>query len=183
MRFSALRSPTWIIPSMPSPSSTNAPNLVRLVTGPSTIVPAGNFFSISAQGSPSACFSPSETRRSLTPSTTTSTASPGLTTSEGLRAFLVQDISERWISPSRPGSSSTNAPKSVTRVTTPRARSPVLYVLAGFGPRIGRELLHAERNPALDRIDLQNLNVDLLADSQHIGGLVHAALGDVGHMQ
>ena len=43
----------------------------------------------SAQGSPSACFSPSEMRRSpgFTPSTTASTVSPGLTTSQGLRTF------------------------------------------------------------------------------------------------
>src|SRR5579862_9558896 len=46
----------WIIPSMPSPNSTNAPNLARLVTGASTAVPTGYFFKASSHGSPSACF-------------------------------------------------------------------------------------------------------------------------------
>src|ERR1035437_5115072 len=66
----------------------------------------------------------------LTPSTTTSTESPALTTSEGLRTFLVQDISERCTRPSIPFSSSTKAPKSVTRVTLPLTRSPTLYFSA-----------------------------------------------------
>ena len=39
-------------------------------------------------------------------------ASPGFTTSLGCRTFFAQDISETWIRPSIPGSSSTNAPKS-----------------------------------------------------------------------
>src|SRR5260370_634639 len=79
MRFSALMSPTWIMPSSASSSCTNAPNLVRLVMGPSTIVPAGKRFSACAHGSPRACLRPREMRRSvaLTPSTTASTASPG----------------------------------------------------------------------------------------------------------
>ena len=37
-------SPTWIMPSMPSPRSTKAPNFGRLVTGASTTVPTGYFF-------------------------------------------------------------------------------------------------------------------------------------------
>src|ERR1039458_8633594 len=99
MRFSALMSPTWIMPSNPSASCTKAPNLVRLVTAPSTTDPTGYFWGTSAQGSPSACFRPSAMRRSawLTPRTTTSTRSPGFTTSDGFRVFFDQDISERWI--------------------------------------------------------------------------------------
>ncbi len=129
MRFSALMSPTWIMPSTPSASCTNAPNFCRLMTVPSTTEPTGNFCVASAHGSPSACFRPSEMRRSawFTPRTTTSTWSPGFTTSAGLRTFFDQDISERWISPSTPFSSSTKAPKSATRVTVPCTRSPVLY--------------------------------------------------------
>src|ERR1022692_3787420 len=120
------------MPSTPSATCTNAPNFWMLVTGPSTTEPTGNFCAASAQGSPSACLRPSEMRRSgaLTPSTTTSTVSPGLTTSEGLRTFLDQDISERCTRPSMPFSSSTKAPKSVTRVTLPLTRSPALYLSA-----------------------------------------------------
>jgi hypothetical protein len=44
-------SPMWIMAQCPR-QSTKAPNLVRLVTGPSTTVPAGNFVSISAQDRP-----------------------------------------------------------------------------------------------------------------------------------
>ena len=132
MRFSAVTSPTCTIPSTPSATCTNAPNFWMLVTGPSTTEPTGNFFAASTHGSPSACFRPSEIRRSgaFTPSTTTSTVSPGFTTSAGLRIFLDQDISERCTRPSMPFSSSTNAPKSVTRVTLPFTRSPTLYLSA-----------------------------------------------------
>ncbi len=47
-----------------------------------------------------------------------------LTTSLGVLTFFAHDISETWISPSIRGSNSTNAPKSIMRVTVPRIRSP-----------------------------------------------------------
>ncbi len=56
MRFSALMSLTWIMPSTPSESCTNAPNFVRLVTGPSTAEPTANFCVTSVQGSPERLF-------------------------------------------------------------------------------------------------------------------------------
>ena len=97
MRFSAVMSPTWIMPSTPSASCTNAPNFGKADDGPSTTPPTGYFCFASAQGSPSACFKPNEMRRSpaFTPSTTTSTVSPGFTISDGLRTFFDQDISDR----------------------------------------------------------------------------------------
>src|SRR5215469_7273690 len=52
------------MPSIPSESWTKAPNLVRLTIGPSIRPPAGNFCAASFQGSPSACFSPTEIRLS-----------------------------------------------------------------------------------------------------------------------
>ena len=39
MRFSAVMSLTWTMPSMPSESCTKAPNFVRFVTGPSIAEP------------------------------------------------------------------------------------------------------------------------------------------------
>src|SRR6266700_3603878 len=119
------------MPSMPSATCTNTPNLVRLTTGPSTADPTGNFSATSAQGSPSACFNPSDMRCSpaFTPRITASTVSPGFTRSLGLCTFLTHDISETWINPSTPGSSSTKAPKSITRVMVPRTRSPTLYLV------------------------------------------------------
>ena len=53
-----------------------------------------------------------------------------------------------------PGSSSTNAPKSVTRVTFPRTRSPSLYFPANRIPRMRQQLLHPQRDPLRPRIDL-----------------------------
>ena len=43
-------SDTWIMPSMPSSISTNAPYAVMLRTWPFTMVPGGYFFSISSHG-------------------------------------------------------------------------------------------------------------------------------------
>ncbi len=45
-----------------------------------------------------------------TSSTTPSTSSPFLSTSDGWLILRVQDMSDTWIMPSTPSSSSTNAP-------------------------------------------------------------------------
>ena len=83
-----------------------------------------------------------------------------------------------------PGSSSTKAPKSATRVTVPRTRSPVLYFSRDRVPRMRLQLLHAERNALLLRVDLQDLGFDLLAGAKaHRQGLSDAAPGNVGHVQ
>ena len=106
--------------------------LISRVTGPSTADPTGNRCGTSAQGSPSACFSPREIRFSpgLTERITASTVSPGLSISLGFRTFFTHDISDTWIRPSIPGSSSTNAPKSIKRVTVPVTRWATLYLSA-----------------------------------------------------
>src|SRR5438094_3080880 len=57
----------------------------------------------------------------------TSTSSPFFTTSEGCCTRLVHDISEMWISPSIPGSISTNAPNEVRLRTLPLRRVPTGY--------------------------------------------------------
>ena len=51
-----------------------------------------------------------------------------------------------------------------------------LVSLGCLRPRVRRQLLHAQRNPALDRVDLEHLHVDRLADRQHVGGFAHAAV-------
>ena len=58
------------------------------------------------------CLRPSEMRRltESTSSTCTSTSCEVETILPGCMFFLVHDISETWIRPSMPGSSSTNAP-------------------------------------------------------------------------
>ena len=77
-----------------------------------TRVPTGYFSSITLQGLGSICFMPSEIlrSRSSTSRTTASTSSPTETTFDGCLIRLVQDISDTWIRPSMPGSSSTKAP-------------------------------------------------------------------------
>src|SRR6266403_3231338 len=59
-----LTSPTCTSPSKPSSISTKAPNSAMLRTFPVTTVPMGYFSAVCIHGSGSACFMPSETRRS-----------------------------------------------------------------------------------------------------------------------
>ena len=102
----------WIRPSMPSSTSTKAPNSVRFRTLPVMVVPIGYFSDSSCHGLLSTCLRPSEMRRApgSTPSTIASTVSPTLRIFDGCLTRLLHDISLTWISPSTPGSSSTNAP-------------------------------------------------------------------------
>src|SRR5690348_5867580 len=50
-------------------------------------------------------------------------------------------------------------------------------------PGMRLKLLHTERNATLFGIDLDDLRFDLLADRQHVSGLVHAAPGDFADVQ
>ncbi len=50
-------------------------------------------------------------------------------------------------------------------------------------PRVGLELLDAERDPLLGAIEFQNLDGQFVADMQHLGRMRHAAIGDVGNVQ
>jgi hypothetical protein len=76
--------------------------------------------------------------------------------------------------PSRPGSSSTNAPKSVRRVTAVDALARH-EALSGGLPRLGLELLEAKRNFVGLGIDFENAQRELLADGEHVFGLGDAA--------
>src|SRR5712691_8396020 len=50
-------------------------------------------------------------------------------------------------------------------------------------PRIGLELLHAERDAVGLMVDLDDLDLHLLADVEHLGGVIDPPPGDVGDMQ
>ena len=50
-------------------------------------------------------------------------------------------------------------------------------------PRIGLELLHAERDALGLAVEADHLDVDRLADMQHLGRMVDPAPGDVGDVQ
>ncbi len=50
-------------------------------------------------------------------------------------------------------------------------------------PRIVEQLLHAERDAVGLVIDLDDLDLHLLADIEHLGGMIDPPPGDVGHVQ
>ena len=50
-------------------------------------------------------------------------------------------------------------------------------------PRIGLQLLHAQRDAVALLVDADDLHLDGLADRQHLGRVVDAAPGDVGDVQ
>jgi len=110
-------------PSTPSSTSTNAPKSARRTTLTVRSWSLLYFPATSFQGSFS-CLYPRLIRflSMSTSRTTTLTSCPFRSTSLGC-LILVQLRSPMWIRPSIPGSTSTKAPKSVTLVTTPVARS------------------------------------------------------------
>ena len=100
---------------MPSTSPSrpmNRPNSVMLRISPSTIGADRVRGEEGSHGLSWVCLRPSEMRRLLgsTSSTCTSTSWLVETILPGWTFFLVQLISETWIRPSTPGSSSTKAP-------------------------------------------------------------------------
>ena len=100
------------MPSTPPSRPTNRPNSVMLRIGPSTTEPLGWAARNTSQGLSWVCLRPSEMRRfcGSTSRICTSTCWLVETILPGWTFFLVQLISETWIRPSTPGSSSTNAP-------------------------------------------------------------------------
>ena len=106
------RSERCTIPSISPSSPRNRPNSVLFLTSPSMVDPGGCFSTKTSHGLRMVCLSPSEMRRftGSTSSTCTSTSCDVETIFPGCTFFLVHDISETWIRPSMPGSSSTNAP-------------------------------------------------------------------------
>ena len=85
--------------------------------------------------------------------------------------------------PSRPGSISTNAPKSARRVTVPVTRWPARIAFGRGVPRLGLKLLEAERNLLGLGIDFEDADLKFLADGEHVFGLGDAAAGDVADVE
>ena len=85
--------------------------------------------------------------------------------------------------PSTPGSISTKAPKSMN------ARDGAGDALAGLEalghglPGLGLKLLEAERELLGFRIDLENADLDFLADGEHVFRLVDAGVRHVADVQ
>jgi hypothetical protein len=50
-------------------------------------------------------------------------------------------------------------------------------------PRVVEQLLHAERDAVGLVVDLDDLDLHLLADVEHLGGMIDASPGDIGDMQ
>ena len=50
-------------------------------------------------------------------------------------------------------------------------------------PGVGLQLLHAERDAVRLVVDLDDLDLHLLADVEHLGRVIDAPPGDVGHVQ
>ena len=106
------RSEMWTNPSIPSSSSTKAPKGTKSRTTPLCLLLTAYFSSRVSHGSGSICFIPREIFLSLTfmLRTTASISSPMESIADGCLICCVQDISETWIRPSTPFSSSMNAP-------------------------------------------------------------------------
>ena len=84
---------------------------------------------------------------------------------------------------STPGSSSTNAPNSATRVTRPVRTWPTSYVAWTSRPRIGGELLQPEGDLLLVLVDAQDLDGDLVAGLDDLRRVRHAGPPHLGHVQ
>ncbi len=110
--------------------------------------------------------------RRLTGSTSriwTSTSWEVETILPGWTFFLVQLISETWIRPSIPGSSSTKGAV-VGDVGHAALELGVDRVAGGDAlPRIGEQLLDAERDAVRLVVDLDDLDLDGLTDVDHLG--------------
>src|SRR5271168_907047 len=65
------------------------------------------------------------------------------------------------------------------------AAQPLADRVAGFDrrPRVFLQLLHTERDAVRLVVDLDDADLDRLADAQHLGRMVDAAPGDVGDVQ
>jgi hypothetical protein len=105
----------------------------------------------------------------FTLSTTASTWSPTLTSFEGCFMRFDQVISLTWTRPSMPCSSSMKRAV-VGHADHPAmlTRAPDRITLGGVQPRVGRQLLEAQRHALLLAIELQNFYLDLVADVDQV---------------
>ena len=57
------------------------------------------------------------------------------------------------------------------------------YYVLDFQPGIGSDLLEPKRHPLLLAVELQHLDVDLVADDEDVRGMADASPGHVGNVQ
>ena len=121
---------------------------------------------------------PSEMRSfsTSTSSTCALTLSPFLYSSITCSPGRFQSRSERWTMPSTSPSRPRNRPNSVLFLTSPSTIGAGRILLDEHFPRIAHGLLEAERDAALDRIDLEDLHLDLLRGRDDLAGM-HVLLG------
>src|ERR1039458_4384067 len=98
---------------------------------------------------------------------TACTTWPFFRTSEGCLTRLVHDRSETCTRPSMPSSISMKAPKSVMFRTRPSTIDAIARV--DGGPRVGFELLQAQRDAPVLGVHLQHHRLHLIAGLDQIG--------------
>ncbi len=118
-----------------------------------------------------------------TSSTTTSTSCEVETILPGWTFFLVQDISETWTRPSTPGFQLDE--RAVVGDVGDAAGELGAHRVLGFNavPRVGLQLLHAQRDALGVGVDLDDLHLDGVADRQHLDGWLTRFQLDVGDVQ
>ena len=83
-----------------------------------------------------------------------------------------------------PGSSSTNAPKSVTRVTLPRTRSPAVYFSLQQRPTDAAETASCRAKCAASQSSIFSTFASISCPTvRDIGRIVDAPPRDIGHVQ
>ena len=124
--------------------------------------------------------------RRLTGSTSricTSTSCEVETILPGCTFFLVHDISETWIRPFDAGLElHERAVVGDVGDAAGEARADRILRLDAL-PRIVEQLLHAERDAVGLVVDLDDLDLHLLADVEHLGRVIDAPPRDVGDVQ
>ena len=172
------------MPSTSPSSPRNRPNSVLFLTSPSTTVPGGYFSMKTSQGLRMVCLRPSEMRRltGSTSSTCTSTSWDVETILPGGRSFGPRhfgDVDEAFDAGLELDEGAVVGDVGDAALEAGAHRELGLDAL----PRIGLKLLHAERDAVGLVVDLDDLDLHLLADIEHLGGVIDAPPGDVGDMQ
>src|SRR6266699_2906600 len=194
---------------MSCPRSTTTPLSISRSTRPRSSVPTGYVSPILSQGSSWACFKPSEMRlfSASTFRISTSTSSPFFTTSDGCCTRFVHVEDDR-LDRLPDGDDLGRVPDvagpahfgDVHQALDPgleldeRAvvgdRDDLALHARADGvfrrhvlPRIGLQLLQAEADALALPVDVEHLDLDLLADVHQLGGMGDAAVAHVGDVE
>ena len=170
---------------MPGSISTNAPNDVRLRTLPLTRVPIGYFTGSASHGSSSICFMPSEIFSSSrsTFSTTASISSPMRDQLRGVldvaRPAHLGDVHQTLDALLQLDERAVVGDRDHLAAHARADRVLLLDVL----PRIRLQLLQAERDALAVPVDVEHLDLQLVADRHHLGRVADAAPRHVRDVQ